>query len=135
MIRILKYGEVSKDAVFARMVPQINVEQIVSQIIDRVRQDGDKALYEYCEKFDGAKLDSLQVSQEELNEAYRTVDPKFIEILKKAAKNIRDFHECQKRDGFALQQENGVVIGQKIIPVDRAGLYVPGGTGHIRRQC
>ena len=128
MIRILKYGEVSKDAVFARMVPQINVEQIISQIIDRVRQDGDKALYEYCEKFDGAKLDSLQVSQEELNEAYRTVDPKFIEILKKAAKNIRDFHECQKRDGFALQQENGVVIGQKIIPVDRAGLYVPGGT-------
>ena len=128
MIQILKYGEVANDEIFARAVPTVNVEDIVSDIIATVRRDGDRALYAYCEKFDGAKLDSLAVSKEEIDEAMTVVEPKFIEILEKAAKNIRAFHEKQVRNSFIINNEEGIVIGQKVIPVDRAGLYVPGGT-------
>lgn len=128
MIQILKYGEVANEDIFARAVPTVNVEDIVSEIIATVRRDGDRALYAYCEKFDGAKLDSLAVSAEEIDEAMSLVEPEFIEIIKKAAKNIRAFHEKQVRNSFIINQDNGIVIGQKVIPVDRAGLYVPGGT-------
>ncbi len=128
MIRILKYGEVENSEIFARAVPTVNVEETVAEIIANVRANGDKALYEYCEKFDRAKLTSLTVSEEEIEEAVAQVEPEFLEILKKAAKNIRTFHERQVRNSFILNQEGGIVIGQKVIPVDRAGLYVPGGT-------
>ncbi len=128
MIQILKYGEVSADEIFARAMPTVNVENIVTEIIENVKQNGDKALFEYCEKFDKAVLTTLQVSKEEIEEAVSAVEPKFLEILKKAAQNIRKFHEKQVRNSFIINDENGVVIGQKIIPVDRAGLYVPGGT-------
>jgi len=128
MIKIYKYGEVSNDEIFARVIPKTNVEDIVSEIIDNVRKNGDRALYEYCEKFDKAKLDSLEVTKEEIQEAVNSVEPEFLEILKKAANNIRRFHEKQVRNSFIINDENGIVMGQKVIPVDRAGLYVPGGT-------
>lgn len=128
MIKILKYGEVSNADIFARAVPAVNVEDIVSDIIDNVRKNGDSALFEYNKKFDKAELDSLLVSQEEIEEAIGQVEPKFLEILEKAAKNIRKFHEKQVRNSFIINDEDGIVIGQKVIPVDRAGLYVPGGT-------
>ena len=128
MIKILKYGEVDNKDIFARAVSDINVEEIVAEIIDNVRNNGDKALFEYCEKFDKAKLTSLLVSEEEIAEAMELVDDKFIEILEKAAKNIRKFHEKQVRTSFIINDEEGIVTGQKVIPVDRAGLYVPGGT-------
>ncbi len=128
MIQILKYGEVTNEEIFARAIPTVNVEGIVSEIIENVKQNGDRALYEYCEKFDKATLSSLQVSPEEITEALEAVEPKFLEILKKAAENIRKFHEKQVRNSFIINDENGIVIGQKVIPVDRAGLYVPGGT-------
>lgn len=128
MIKILNYGEVSNDEIFARVVPSFNVTDIVAEIIDNVRKNGDKALFEYGEKFDKAKLDSLLVSKEEIDEAVAAVEPEFLEILKKAAANIRRFHENQKREGFRLDAPDGTVIGQRVIPVDRAGLYVPGGT-------
>lgn len=128
MIRILKCGEVANEDIFARTEPTVNVEAAVSEIIENVKQNGDKALYEYTEKFDKAKLSSLLVSREEIDEAVASVEPEFLEILKKAAKNITKFHEKQKRTSFIINDEKGIVIGQKIIPVDRAGLYVPGGT-------
>lgn len=128
MIQILKYGEVANEDIFARAVPTVNVENIVTDIIESVKANGDKALYEYCEKFDKATLTSLQVTPQEIEEAVAAVEPRFLEILKKAAANIRKFHEKQVRNSFIINDENGVVIGQKIIPVDRAGLYVPGGT-------
>ena len=128
MIKILKFGEVATEKIFARTENTINVEAIVSEIIANVRKNGDKALFEYCEKFDHAKLDSLLVTQEEIQEAVACVEPRFLEILRKAAANIRNFHQRQVRNSFILNDENGIVIGQKIIPVDRAGLYVPGGT-------
>lgn len=128
MIKILKYGEVKSEEIFARSAPKINVEEIVSDIIENVKRDGDKALFAYCEKFDGAKLTSLAVTKEEIDEAMASVEPEFIEVLKKAAANITKFHEKQKRNSFIINDEPGIVIGQKVIAVDRAGLYVPGGT-------
>ena len=128
MIKILKYGEVDNKDVFARVVPSVDVEGIVSDIIADVRKNGDSALFKYCEKFDGAVLDSLQVTEDEIKEAVETVEPEFLAILKNAAKNIRKFHEKQVRTSFIINDENGIVTGQKVIPVDRAGLYVPGGT-------
>ena len=128
MIKILKYGEVKNEDIFARSVPKMNVESIVAEIIDNVKKNKDKALFEYCKKFDKANLSSLVVSEEEINEAVSSVEPEFLEILQRAAANIKKFHEKQKRNSFIINDEKGVIIGQKIIPVDRAGLYVPGGT-------
>lgn len=128
MIKILKYGEVENKDIFSRVVPDVNVEDIVADIIKNVRTNGDKALFEYCEKFDGAKLSSLLVSKDEIDEAYSMVEPEFIKVLEKAAENIRKFHEKQVRNSFIINDESGILMGQKIIPVDRAGLYVPGGT-------
>ena len=128
MIKILKFGEVAPEDVFSRVEPAVNVSDIVSEIIANVRKNGDNALFEYCEKFDKAKLSSLQVSAEEIDEAFASVDPELIEIMEKAAVNIRAFHSRQVRTGFEIKNEDGTVLGQKITPVDRAGLYVPGGT-------
>ncbi|MBQ7416062.1 MAG: histidinol dehydrogenase [Oscillospiraceae bacterium] len=128
MIKIMKYGEVSPDEIFARVEPAFNVTDIVAEIIANVRKNGDKALFEYCEKFDKAKLTALQVTKAEIDEAVASVDPAFLEILEKAAANIRKFHTRQVRNSFIINDEDGIVMGQKIIPVDRAGLYVPGGT-------
>lgn len=128
MIKILKYGEVPNSEIFARGEVKMNVEGIVSDIIKNVRERGDTALFEYCERFDKAVLTSLLVSEEEINEALTLVEPKFLEILERAAANIRKFHEKQVRTSFIINDENGIVTGQKVIPVDRAGLYVPGGT-------
>ena len=128
MIKILKHGEVSNSEIFARAESTFNVEKIVAEIIENVKKSGDKALFEYSEKFDKAKLSSLLVTKEEIDEAVASVEPKFLEILETAAENIRAFHQKQVRQGFEIKKENGVIIGQKITAVDKAGLYVPGGT-------
>ena len=128
MIKILNFRDVTPEQVFARTENPVNVEAIVSEIIANVRKNGDNALFEYCEKFDRVKLESLQVSAGEISEAVAAVDPKFLDILRRAAANIRKFHEAQVRRSFIINDEAGIVMGQKIIPVDRAGLYVPGGT-------
>ena len=128
MIRILKYGEVTKEEILSRALPTVNVEETVASILATVRREGDAALYRYTEQFDGVRLSALAVTEEEIEEAMALVEPRFLEILQRAAENIRAFHERQVRNSFILNRQNGVVIGQKVIPVDRAGLYVPGGT-------
>lgn len=128
MIKILKFDEVNTEEVFARADSGINVEAIVTDIIQTVRRNGDAALFAYCERFDHAKLDALQVTQQEIDEAMAAVEPRFLEVLQRAAANIRKFHSHQVRRSFIINDESGIVMGQKIIPVDRAGLYVPGGT-------
>ena len=128
MIKILNYNEVSTDEIFERSEANVNVEDIVSEIITNVRKNGDKALFEYCEKFDKAVLSSLAVTEEEIDEAFSEVDEKFIEIIKKAKENIVAFHEKQKRNSFIINETEGVVIGQKVIPIEKVGFYVPGGT-------
>lgn len=128
MIRIMNLSEVDKSEILFRKELSSEVEDIVSDIIRRVRKEGDKALYELTEKFDKAKLESLLVSEEEIDEAFKAVEPEFVRILETAKKNIVRFHERQKRNSFILNEEEGVVVGQKIIPVEKAGLYVPGGS-------
>ncbi len=128
MINILSYGQVSNDEIFARGTAVKDVSGIVSEIIETVKANGDSALYDYCKKFDGAELSTLEVSSDEIDEAFNSVEPEFIEIIKKAAENIRKFHQKQVRNSFIINDTDGVVIGQKVIPVERVGLYVPGGT-------
>ena len=128
MIKIMRYGEVANEDIFARSVPQVDVAGIVSGIISDVRERGDAALLEYCEKFDRVSLASLEVSPEEFDAALEKVEPEFLEVLETAAANIRAFHEKQVRASFIIAEKDGVVMGQKVTPLDRVGLYVPGGT-------
>lgn len=128
MIRILRYNEVSNEEIFSRDGAVADVSAIVSDIIKTVRSRGDEALREYTERFDKVRIDDLAVSADEISEALSLADPEFLKVLEKAAANIRAFHEKQVRTGFEIKGEDGTVIGQKITPVDKAGLYVPGGT-------
>ena len=128
MIKIYKYGEVPNSEIFARSEAKVDVEAIVSGIIENVKANGDAALREYSEKFDRVVLDSIEVSKEEIDAAYASVDSEFIRILETAAKNIREFHSRQVRNSFVINEREGVVMGQKVMPIERVGLYVPGGT-------
>ena len=128
MIRIYNYGEVSPDETFARDSISQNVGQAVAQIIADVAKRGDRALYDYCLKFDKVSIDSLEVSPQELSQAVESVGPEFLQVLKKAAANIRHFHEKQVKNSFIINDTDGVVMGQKVMPIERVGIYVPGGT-------
>ena len=128
MIKIYKYGEVTNDEIFARENPTANVSDAVSEIIENVKKNGDKALFEYSEKFDKACLSALEVTEEEIDEAFSAVDPEFVSILKEALVNITDFHSRQWRGSFIINEKDGVITGQKVIPIQKVGLYVPGGT-------
>lgn len=128
MIKILNYNEVEKDEIFARTEDQTDVSGIVSEIIDDVRNNGDSALFAYCEKFDKAKLSCLEVTQEEIEEAVKATDSAFLAILEEAKENIERFHKHQVRNSFILNETDGVVTGQKVTPIEKVGLYVPGGT-------
>ena len=128
MIKIYKYGEVSNSEIFARENIDSGVEGIVAEIIANVIKIGDAALSEYCEKFDKVKRDAFEVSEEEIDEAFASVDEKFLEILREAAENIRSFHSRQVRNSFIISDKDGAITGQKISPIEKVGLYVPGGT-------
>ncbi|MBO5009995.1 MAG: histidinol dehydrogenase [Clostridia bacterium] len=128
MIKIYKYNEVKKSEIFARENPTANVSDVVSDIISNVVKNGDKALFEYSRKFDKAELESLEVTAEEIDEAFTKVDPEFVDILKEALVNITDFHSRQWRGSFIINEKDGVITGQKVIPIQKVGLYVPGGT-------
>ncbi|MBQ9914258.1 MAG: histidinol dehydrogenase [Clostridia bacterium] len=128
MIKILEYKGINKDEIFSRMAETPDVSGIVSGIIEKVRNEGDRAVYEYTAKFDKAELTSLEVTAEEIEEAVASVEPEFLRILRAAAENIRRFHSRQVRNSFVISEDKGIVTGQKITPVERAGLYVPGGT-------
>ncbi len=128
MIKIYNYNEVSKEEIFARVEMKTDVEGIVSEIIENVKENGDSALFTYCAKFDNAILSSLEVTEEEIEEAFSIVDPALIEILKEAKENIWNFHKHQVKNSFILNEKDGVVTGQKVTPIEKVGLYVPGGT-------
>ncbi|MBE6809670.1 MAG: histidinol dehydrogenase [Ruminococcaceae bacterium] len=128
MIKIYNYGEVSNDEIFARDNIATNVEGIVSDIIANVINRGDEAIFEYALKFDKADLKSLEVTAEEIDEAFSLVDEKFVNIIKEAAENIRAFHSKQVKNSFIINEQDGVVTGQKVTPIEKVGLYVPGGT-------
>ncbi|MBQ6525724.1 MAG: histidinol dehydrogenase [Clostridia bacterium] len=127
MMKIYRYGEVSNDEIFARPDMKTGVEDVVADIIANVRAKGDAALFEYCRKFDRADLTTLEVSEAEIDEAFDVIGD-FRRVLERASANIRKFHEKQLRNSFIINDEDGIVMGQKVIPMDKAGLYVPGGT-------
>ena len=128
MIKIYKYGEIADTEIFARVQMSSNVEKTVSDIIEDVKKNGDKAVLEYCRKFDKAELKNLEVTEAEIDDAFKSVPEEFLKILKEAAQNITDFHKRQVRSSFIISEKRGVVTGQKVIPIEKVGLYVPGGT-------
>ena len=128
MIKIMKYGQVPNSEIFARVAPSVNVEAIVADIIADVRANGDRAVLDYNLKFDKAQLETLLVSQEEIDEVFASVEPEFLTILEQAAENIRNFHSRQVRNSFVIADKPGIVLGQKVTPIERVGVYVPGGT-------
>ena len=128
MIKIFDINKLTLDEILSRESSATGVEEIVAGIITDVKENGDAALYKYCEKFDKVKLSSLEVTNEEIEEAMSLVEPQFIEIIKEAAANITEYHKNQVQNGFEIKKENGIILGQKVLPVKRAGLYVPGGT-------
>ena len=128
MIKIYRYGEVSNEEIFARFNPTASVEGVVAEIIANVIKNGDDALKAYAEKFDGVKLENLEVTKEEIESAYQNADKAFVSVLEEAAENIREFHLRQVREGFKIERKKGVVVGQKITAIEKVGLYVPGGT-------
>ncbi len=128
MIRIYPYGQVPDEEIFARVQDDRDVSGIVADIIARVRAQGDKALAAYAEQFDGAAPERLEVTEAELDAAVAALDPEFVEILRQAAANIEAFHKHQVRSSFVVTDQPGVVMGQKVLPIEKVGLYVPGGT-------
>ena len=117
MIRIIEAKNVVDRAILSTPTPPADV-----------KARGDAALYEYTARFDGARLQSLRVSEDEIAEAMAVVPAKFLRILRRSARNIRQFHLRQRRKGFEIRKANGVVLGQKVTPLAKVGLYVPGGT-------
>ena len=128
MIKIMKYGVVSEDEIFSRSSSSKDVSGVVSSIIKDVQEKGDEALREYTKKLDGADIFEIEVSKEEIKAAADSMDIEFMRVLEKAASNIRKYHSKQVRNSFVMTEENGIVLGQKIVPVSVAGIYVPGGT-------
>lgn len=128
MIRILETKSLAEEEIFARSEEQRNVAPAVSEIIASVRKDKDKALFFYTEKFDGVKLESMAVSEKEIEQAVGSVDPKFIAVLMEASENIAHYHEQQVRSDYTITDRKGRVLGQKVLPLEKVGVYVPGGT-------
>ncbi len=128
MIKIIKNAKTERDEIFGVSEAKVNVSATVSEIIENVKERGDAALFEYALRFDGVSLESLRVSESELEAAFAAVEPEFIRVLRAAAENIRAFHEKQLGEGFRIDRGDGTVIGQKVMPIERVGLYVPGGT-------
>lgn len=104
-------------------------EQAVAEILETVRQGGDQAVFDYSMKFDKAEInaENIRVTEEEIKEAYTLVDPELVEIIRKAIENIRDYHQKQKRYSWFDSKPDGSILGQKITPIEKAGVYVPGG--------
>ena len=128
MIKIMRYSEIRPEEIFCRVEPKLDISAIVREIIEDVRLRGDEALFGYCEKFDHVKLQSLEISRVEMDKGLSCVEDAFLDALNMAAANIRAFHKKQARNSFIIAENEGIILGQKLSPMERVGLYVPGGT-------
>ena len=128
MIKIYKYGDVPNETLFIRSPLFQDVGAVVTEILKKVQEEGDAALKYYTKKFDGADLSDLIVSSEEIEEAFASTSEEYRKVLQQAYDNIAEYHSHQIRPGFVMTRENGVVLGQKITPIEKVGLYVPNGT-------
>ena len=129
MIKIIDINNASENDILTRDIKlESGVEGTVAQIIENVKANGDAALLDYCERFDGAKPQSLIVTEEEMTEAIRNVSPGLLEVITSAKLNIENYHKKQVREGYRTREGVGMILGQKITPLKRVGVYVPGGT-------
>ena len=128
MIRIYQDGELKDSELLKRNAPKFDVAGVVAEILADVEQNGDAAVLKYTEKFDHAKLDSLLVSEAEIEEAMAETEPEFLDTLRLAERNIREYHEKQLSRSWSFTRPGGAVLGMKLLPIERAGLYVPAGT-------
>ena len=129
MIKLYNFDELKPEEILNRDIrAEKNVEDVVDAIIADVRARGDDALKDYALKFDGAEIENLQVTQAEIDEAFAGMDPYFLETLQQAADNIEQFHRQQVHKNFVMNDHPGIVLGQKYTPIEKAGVYVPGGT-------
>jgi histidinol dehydrogenase len=133
-MRTLKLSEETKNELLGNLLNRnpgsyTEYENTVNDIINNVRNNGDKALFEYTSKFDKCDITAknIKVTAEEIQEAYKALDPKFVEVMKKSAENIREFHEKQKRNSWIETKEDGSILGMRILPIEISGVYVPGG--------
>ena len=127
MIRTIQYTS-PEDLAFLQRGSASDVEAIVQDILQNVRERGDAALYDYSRRFDKAELTSLAVTDDEIDAALQAVEPEFLAILREAKQNIEAFHKHQIENSFVVQDKDGVVLGQRVLPLEKVGLYVPGGT-------
>ena len=131
MIKLTVMGETPDEEIFKRAEETYDVSGVVADIIKNVRERGDTALFEYCDKFDGGAPESLEVTGAEFDEALAELEPELVEVLKRAEENIRIFHERQLREGFEISPRKGVRLGQRVHPLEKVGLYVPAGTAAL----
>lgn len=131
MIKTYNIKDISVDEILKREENSVSVSDIVSDIIENVRKNGDSAILSYTEKFDRVKLSELVVTRDEIDEAMASIDEKFRGILFEAAANIERYHKCQVRQGYAVTDKEGVVLGQRITPIEKVGVYVPGGSAPL----
>ena len=128
MIKICK-DDIKLEKILNREIQSFeNFEKTVNEIIENVIKNGDKAVIEYTRKFDCPDLETLEVTKEEIENGYNNTSEDFLQILKEAKENIELFHKKQLKDGFRIEKENGVILGQKYTPIEKVGIYVPGGT-------
>ena len=128
MIQMMRYGQVPNSEIFARVIPGANVEVAVAEILAAVQARGDQAVLDFTQRFDGIRPEPMLVSQQEVEEAFAAVEPEFLAVLEQAAQNIRAFHSRQVRNSFVIADRPGIVLGQKVTPIEKVGIYVPGGT-------
>lgn len=131
MIKLMTLGSVPESEIFSRAEESYDVSGPVAEIIRNVRERGDAALREYCDKFDGGAPEHLEATAEELDEAVASLDPRFVQVLKDAADNIRLFHVKQLKESYVINPREGVTLGQRVHPLEKVGLYVPAGTAAL----
>ena len=126
MIPILKLRDLTDEQILNRDIQaEENVSAAVDAVIENVRKNGDAALLEYTERFDGVKLEGLQVKEEEIDAAVAALDKTLLQTLEQAAQNIRAFHQAQVRQDVVLTDKPGVVLGQRYTPIEKVGICVP----------
>ena len=133
MIQLVKKDEKTTRAFVAQMMARAGekdrkVDAIVADILENVRVNGDQAVREYTEKFDGKAPEKLEITRDEIKAMLNRCEPAFLDALERAAENIRDFHKRQVQQSWLETKENGVILGQRVRGLERAGIYVPGGT-------
>lgn len=128
MLKIIDCRGAKRSVPYRRVVQLPDVSDTVRSIIADVRKNGDDALRRYSRQFDGVELDALEVTEEEFFSAEAGTGEELLSVMRQAAENVRAFHEHQRRSGFEISKPDGVVLGQRVLPLKRAGIYVPGGT-------